>query len=170
MTAKKEAKKRRLAAKRKRQTRHQSGQAALTKRLERSALSANAELHIEPRGQHKMSEVILEFAKPLLGAAHGHEEYRGALGLAITAWTVSLMPEPMWKDVLPKPIGELAALEDVSDDLEQLFTDLVYRRRRLYPHVERFVLDYEVTRSRGAPRLDVVSTLVPTQRQWVGAG
>jgi hypothetical protein len=159
VTAKREAKKRRIAAKRKRQARNRNGQATLIRRVERSPLFADADLRIGPPGQLKMSEVIVEFAEPLLDAARDDREYRNALGLAIVAWNVSLLPERMWTATLPKHLRELASEEDVADDLGHLLTGLIHRKERFYPHVRRLVLDYEITRSSGDRRLDVVSTL-----------
>ena len=169
MTAKKEAKKRRLAAKRRRQAQGPAGQPKLMRRVERSPLFADAELRIEPPGQRKMSKVILEFAEPLLHEAEGDREYSGALALAITAWNASQLPGRTWKETLPEHLQAMAPGEDFTDELEHLFTELVQRRRRLHPHVERLVLDYELTRSRSSRRLNVVSTLASTRQEGVGA-
>ena len=63
----------------------------------------------------------------------------------------------------------MVSRKDFTDELEQLLTELVQRRRRLYPHVERLVLDYELTRSRSSRRLSVVSIVASTGQECVGA-
>jgi len=102
----------------------------------------------------KMSEVIQDFAEPLLDGADSPEEVKKALVIAMVAWNHSLLQEA----------GE-PGLGGIKSDLladptvRGVFESLVERKWALYPDNRRFILDYELIPSGHEYRFNVISTL-----------
>jgi hypothetical protein len=103
-----------------------------------------------PEGQIKMSQVIEEFAEPLLQGARTDEQIRCALGTAIVAWNLSCLPEERQLAVLQEGSGKQLGQEAVL-----ILQELIRRRLELFPEIDRPILDFEY---RGGV-LNVVSPL-----------
>ena len=64
----------------------------LLQRIEERRDTLGVDLRIDTNKPVKMSEVILDFAKPLLHLARDFDEQEKAVKLAILAWNSSLLP------------------------------------------------------------------------------
>jgi hypothetical protein len=65
MASKKDAKKRKHGKKKKNKRKVKSAQALFIEKMEASNELPGAKITVEPKDEEKMSEVILEFAKPI---------------------------------------------------------------------------------------------------------
>ena len=101
-----------------------------------------------------MSEVIEDFAEPLLEGADTPDEFRKALTIAMIAWNYSLLDEAARAE--PDPTrAELMADPLVRD----MFEALIERKRQLYPDNRRAILDFQLIPNGTSHQFNVVSTL-----------
>jgi hypothetical protein len=159
MTAKKDAKKRRLAAKRKRQAHGRDGHAGVLHRIKRMPAFRDADVRMMPAGAQKMSQVILEFAEPLLEQAEGDTESRNALAFAVLAWNASFMPEDRRQDLVEEHASAFARAGGDIVAIREVFSELIRRKEEVYADVHRLILGYHVKGPEGRRSLEVVSTM-----------
>jgi len=131
----------------------------------RELLPTDTQYIVEPPGETKMSEVILDFAMPFLEEAPDSQAKQSMIGVAILAWNISLLPFFSRRTALKN------AQADINMDKEgikviKMFVRMIKRyRRRFHPNLKRFILDFELTETRGELNLNVVSTISPSEEQ-----
>jgi hypothetical protein len=138
----------------KRQARRQLGAASATGGL----ASAFSEKHPEAivlcdGAAEKMSEVIEDFAEPLLSRADSPDDVTKALQIAMAAWNYSLLDEAA-KAEPDCPYSFLFA----DPNMRSVFEFLLERKRRLYPENTRAILDFQLVPNGTEFQFNVVST------------
>jgi len=106
----------------------------------------------------KMSEVILEFAEPLLNGIDD-ESLQPAIGFAIACWNISFLPETEQHKMLNEAIDELSRDQLVTLELERMAQLLLERKRTLFAHERRMAVNYEIVKEKDSCRLLVASAL-----------
>ncbi len=109
----------------------------------------------------KLSEVLLEFAKPLLDELDDAESCERAIELVALSWNLSLLDErERWRILhdFAADMGQRDAL--VQQQTEQMVRELVERKKALYPEDRRMVVDFKLISLPDTWRLLVVSALV----------
>ena len=113
------------------------------------------------RGE-KLSAVILRFAQPLTDNVDD-DHFGIAITLAILCWNVALLPKDEQEKELRLVASKIA--EDKSagfaDEMESWTRWLVDRKKKLFGHDRRMVVDYTVEDRGDSHHLYVVSTPVP---------
>ena len=117
-------------------------------------------------GLPKMSEMILEYAEPLLENAQTEGEMSAAIAFAIAAWNASYLPDKKWRRSLVDCIVTEFDSPEGSRDLEDSMLAMVDRKRALYADEDRVVHDFELTFDGDQAHLSVIST--PTERPASG--
>lgn len=113
-------------------------------------------------GADKLSAVILDFARPLTENVED-DQFKTAITLAILCWNVALLPE----DDQGREIGLLKTkmAKDMPAwwvrDLEGWTRRLVDRKKKLFGHDRRMVMNYTITDEGDDFHLYVVSARVP---------
>jgi len=111
-----------------------------------------------------MSEVITDFAQPLIERVQSDEQYRKAIGIAVLIWNIALESEDRQEKLLSEVIRDLAAETgndpEVSDYFETLGRTLLLRKRSLYSDNRRAILDYQITEDGDDLHLQVASTII----------
>lgn len=108
----------------------------------------------------KMSEVLLDFAEPLLEEFSLPEDrvaFETALKLSAILWNVSVNPpEGGVKAVYAKLEAGMGSPPDPA--MEQVFDEMIARGRARYPHVRRMIMQVDVDiDDRGTCRVNVAS-------------
>jgi hypothetical protein len=124
-------------------------------------------------GDPKMSEVILELANPLLdGDVSNAKEVDFIVQLTIAAWNKAMFSadrqdavEKEIIDTLVPPDGDAGLVGAVIQAME-IVDD---RRKRLFPNLRRFVVDYDLQVSEGRVALNILSESMSADR-WHVAG
>ena len=125
-------------------------------------LPPNARL-VTNLGGVKMSEVLVEFAEPLLADAPGFQAYHNAIQLAAIAWNIALLPPERRREFLAETVqdafgkGLRARMERRL--LETLLDQLVARKERRFAHIRRFILDVKVSDEPEEYNVSVLSTV-----------
>lgn len=110
----------------------------------------------------KMSEVLLDFAEPLLAELED-EDYKSmgkAISFAMAIWNSSLLPENEQKKGL-EDILEIVGEDDpeMRNVGEYIVRMLLDRKKKYFPNNKRFIIDYEFGMKNGQSRLNVASTV-----------
>jgi hypothetical protein len=132
----------------------------LLQRIEERRDTLGVDLRIDTNNPVKMSEVILDFAKPLLDLARDFDEQEKAVKLAILAWNLSLLPGKELQKGLDK-IRSSAHFEGRSepDPLETVVLQLIERKQDLFPTIDRRIMDHDVVETPHGLHLNVVSNV-----------
>ena len=119
-------------------------------------------------GVPKMSEVILDLADPLLdGDVSNPKEVDFIVQLTIAAWNKAMFSADrqaaMEKDIIDTLVPPDGDAEQVATIIQAL--DIVEeRRRKLFPNLRRFVVDYDLQVSGGKVALNIVSESMSAAR------
>ena len=121
--------------------------------------SGTRALVFNPPGETKMSEVLLDVAKPLLELVDDRHSDK-VIALAIACWNATLLPE----EVQEASINELIDIFSSSgirnvEMAKEAVQILLERKRRYFPDNKRFIADYRISHSKDQMRLTVASTL-----------
>jgi hypothetical protein len=119
-------------------------------------------------GKPKMSEVILDLADPLLdGDVSNPKTVDFIVQLTIAAWNKAMFPadqqaamEKEIIDILVPPDGDAEQVGTIIQAME-IVDD---RRKKLFPNLRRFVLDYDLRVSEGRVALNVISESMSVDR------
>jgi len=116
----------------------------------------------DPKGIRKMSEIILEFAQPLLTDVHSFADYKKAISIAMLAWNLGLDGDSELTDRLDALYsGALQSMgDDMADEFLHVLSVLIQRKRDHFAEVRRLVLDWDTVKTSDTYHLSVVSTLV----------
>ncbi len=136
------------------------------------AKSKSANVVVSPSNATKMSEVIMEFAEPYLERATTMEDQKKALTMAIAMWNLSMLPKEKRAEEIEKLLGKLGGPEaDPREDAEskkliQFFMD---RKEKLFPDIERLILNYDMVETPQGVHLNVVSTVSEKRAALTGS-
>lgn len=137
--------------------RSKPGQAKLLKKFEGSG----NKIVVEPSGAVKMSDVIQDFAEPLLMESVTDDEVKDATKFSILVWNASLAPLPERENLIETLTKQLSYSDD-PDHYESVKSNidmLLKRKEEMFPNVNRIILDCQFSGSGKNLRLDVVSNL-----------
>jgi hypothetical protein len=128
-------------------------------------MSRSTQYEVEPlRPQQsfparKMSEVILDFAKPLLDAIDD-ELFENAIGCAVVCWNLSFLKEKRQQRqvrAIVKKVDKSALL--TRFEAEDCVRMLLERKRILFADEKRIVVNYKIVEEEDHRHLYVMSTL-----------
>lgn len=122
---------------------------------------------IHPRAglppERKMSEVLLEFAEPLLDGAVDDSDYRAGIGFAVMFWDLALLPEEEQPEALKhmaRDLGKTSRSNDpeIVEYFQRIGKMLLLRKKALFPDITRAILDYEIVGKGETIQLLITST------------
>jgi len=162
MTRKKHAKKKRKEKKRKR-IKEKSGQKCLLEKVQKSLNIPKERIITTPNDVDKMSDVIQDFAKPLLLLKDDEEFQRKALRVAILVWNISLFPKQKQEKALQEICSDFSKPDDPNyiESIKTIVNALIERKRKNYPNHKKVITDFQISGSGKSRRLNVVSTPYP---------
>jgi len=106
----------------------------------------------------KMSEVILDFAEPLLDAIDDDELFEKAISCAVACWNLSFLPEKKQKKLVLSMVNELGKSDQLTRfEAEDCTRMLLERKRILFADEKRIVVNYKVVEEGDYHRLLVMS-------------
>ena len=132
----------------------------LRERVKNFSSQKDYELRIDQSNPQKMSEVIIEYAQPLLDAAQSPQNQRKSIAMAITFWNIALLSDEEQKKFIKDFINTAKAPtnnEEWSGECEQVVTYFIERKTAYYPHINRMILDFECIETPQGLHLNVVS-------------
>ncbi|MBI2927091.1 MAG: hypothetical protein HYY24_15455 [Verrucomicrobia bacterium] len=107
-------------------------------------------------GEQKMSEVLVDFAQPMLDLARSEEDVQKALSVATIAWNLALLPpQEREEESATGPLARLPA------EAQTIVWEMVERKLLHFNKVNRMIMDFDASGEAGKLTLNVVSTLLP---------
>jgi hypothetical protein len=167
MAAKRSSKKKRAAKGKKRRTKKnlRPAEEILLERVSKSEFLEDTELVISPSGHEKMSEVLIDFASPLIEVFPGREDAHLTFSLATLAWNASLLPKRERKRLVGEIASELFPSDREGSETTKSFVNwMIKRKEQYFRDNKRFILDFQISGSGDDVRLSVVSSLDPLDR------
>jgi len=107
----------------------------------------------------KMSEIILEFAEPLLEEASDMQKGESAIAFSVIVWNLSLMPleeQEKQKEYIIKEFSNKD--KSFTKDMVEIMEILLERKNKYFSNVRRLVVNYEVGVTNEQLHLQVTST------------
>ena len=106
----------------------------------------------------KMSEVILDFAEPLLDALDDDELFEKAISCAVACWNLSFLPEKKQKKLILSMVNELdKSVLLTRHEFEDCVRMLLERKRVLFADEKKIVVNYKIVEEEDHHRLLVMS-------------
>jgi hypothetical protein len=107
----------------------------------------------------KMSEVILDFAEPLLDALDDDELFGKAIGCAVFCWNLSFLQEMKQQRQVRAMANELdKSVLLTRHEFEDYVRMLLERKRVFFANEKRIVVNYKIVEEENHHRLSVTST------------
>jgi hypothetical protein len=132
-------------------------QRALVGRVQHSLPDERLKI-VKRRTGRKVSEILMEFAKPWLDELRHDDQRKTIIGMAVLAWNMAAIPEPeRWDGVSP----EFA--EKFGEPVKAILRQMIAKKLALYPKETRSILDYEITGNGDSMRVEVVFSLLPEE-------
>jgi hypothetical protein len=131
----------------------------MLKNLER--LGVAPDVLINPPDQEKMSEVLLDFARPLLELSDDDDHFDKVIALAAACWNAALLPQEK-QEASIKGMIDIISSSGTRDDVQmarETVRVLLERKERYFPDNKKFIADYQISNSRSRRNLLVASTL-----------
>lgn len=146
----------------------QDSQKKLLQRVKERTVDTVKEIRYTPPNTEKMSEIIIDYAKPLLDAAKNEEEQKRAITIAVTIWNLSLLPEDGQSECI-KEIANIIGTSDrggtFSKNDNEILNYLIKRKKVLFSEINRMVVDYEFVETPDDFHLNIVSTILEDRIQ-----
>jgi hypothetical protein len=110
----------------------------------------------------KLSAVILDYARPLIENV-GDDQFEIAITLAVLCWNTALLPEDKQERELRSAIDRVArdAPEGFAEQMQTWTRWLVDRKKTLFGHDRRMVVNYTIEDRGDLHHLYVSSTPIP---------
>ncbi len=107
----------------------------------------------------KMSEVVLEFAEPLLEALDDDSHFKHGIAMAVFCWNLTFLP-PNEQEAAMNDIVKRMAGRDVFKrvGLREAVRAMLDRKKALYADDNRLIVNCEVVKEKSGPRLLVMSS------------
>ncbi|MCI0611299.1 MAG: hypothetical protein L0Z71_19850 [Anaerolineae bacterium] len=112
-----------------------------------------------PKGEISMSDAISQLIKPYRDDAPDYNSFNNLVTFACIAWNTSILPEEKRDEALAKMVDVIPGrMEDRFDTLA-LLTELMERKRKLFPDITRMIMEYKVTDQGNNFHIAIASTL-----------
>ena len=138
----------------------------MAERIKKSEHLSKYNVISPPPGVEKMSEVIHEFARPLLEKFVNDSDsgsdmaFWNIITLAVLVWNTTLLPKDKQKDSIADIItGIPHSTDEELQMLKAMIGLLMIRKQKLFPDNRRLVLDYEIAITDNMRNLLITSSM-----------
>ena len=112
-----------------------------------------------PKGEISMSDAISQLIEPYKDDAPEFNSFNNLVTFACIAWNTSVLPEDQRNEALGKMVAVIPGrMKDRLDTLA-LLTELMERKRKLFPNITRMIMEHKVTDQGNNFHIAVASTL-----------
>ncbi|MEW6274876.1 MAG: hypothetical protein AB1556_07150 [Bacillota bacterium] len=134
---------------------------SLEDKIKKSGLFRGKNFTLVKGTGEKMSEVLLDFAEPLLDKLEDYPTIEKAISFAAVIWNLSLLPKSEQKkgleDILKILGKDDPEMRKIGKDIAIMLLD---RKEKCFPNNKRFIITYEFGMKNGEPWLNVASTIL----------
>lgn len=114
----------------------------------------------------KMSEVLLDFAEPLLDTIDDDDDFKAAISFAALCWNCSFLPANKQRKQLNAIVDELGKSDPLMRlEVQDQIRMLLERKKTVFAEDRRMIANFEIVEERDGPCLLVMSTLVKSPKE-----
>ncbi|UCH97965.1 MAG: hypothetical protein JSV88_14215 [Candidatus Aminicenantes bacterium] len=113
------------------------------------------------RRTKKMSEMILDIASGYIALGQTLEEKQSYLNGACTAWNIAVLPVEMRPLALSQHLNQCQIISNGKGNIEDLRHDmliLIENKLRLYPTINKKILNASISLENGQEKITIIST------------
>ncbi|MBF0396894.1 MAG: hypothetical protein HQK78_08990 [Desulfobacterales bacterium] len=114
---------------------------------------------VTPEGIEVMSEIIENFAEPLLVGCKNDKDIKNSIRFAILIWNLTLLSEDEQKNKIQELVETLSTPNNIDEiNNSRYYIDLlINRKKESFSHIKRAIIDYQFSGADSSLRLDVAS-------------
>ncbi len=113
------------------------------------------------RNKKKMSEMILDIASDYIALGQSLDEKQNYLNGACTAWNIATLPVEMRPLALSQHLNQCQIMSNGKGNIEDLRHDLlvlIENKLRLYPTINKKILNASISHENGQEKITIIST------------
>jgi len=114
---------------------------------------------INPKGEISMSDAISELIEPFKEDVDDYTGFRNLVTYGCIAWNAANLPVKEQDDLINKMLAAIPHNMEDRLELLGLITELIDRKKKLFPNVSRMIVDFKVTDQGKNFHIAVASTL-----------
>lgn len=113
---------------------------------------------VNPEGEISISDAISKIIAPYRDTAQDYKSFRKLVMVACTAWNAAIMPVGQRESMLAD-MRKLMPDQQSREDFTEIVKELMKRKNRLYPNVNRMIVQFKVTKRRNDFHIAIASTM-----------
>lgn len=113
---------------------------------------------INPEGEISVSDAISKIIAPYRDTAQDYKSFHKLVTIACAAWNASILPAEEWESMLADML-KLMPDQQSREDFMEIVKELMKRKNRLYPKVNRMIVQFKVTERRNDFHIAIASTM-----------
>ncbi|MDQ3007043.1 MAG: hypothetical protein M3R47_16880 [Chloroflexota bacterium] len=113
---------------------------------------------VNPEGEVSISDAISKIITPYRDTAQDYESFHKLVTVACAAWNASVLPIAERESMLAD-MRKLMPDQQSREDFTAIIKELMKRKNRLYPKVNRMIIQFKVTDRRNDFHIAVASTM-----------
>ncbi len=110
-----------------------------------------------PNTRKKMSEILLEFAKPLTDVCKSDRAFYNAIELSATAWNSSLFPPKEQNEITEECIEKYIGDNQDKEIVKEILSMMLERKEKYFSHIRWMIMDLEISYRDGEHQVNVMS-------------
>jgi len=113
---------------------------------------------INPEGEISISDAISKIIAPYRDTAQDYASFHKLVTIACTAWNASILPVAERESMLAD-MRKLMPDHQSREDFTAIVKELMKRKNRLYPKVDRMIVQFKVTDRKNDFHIAIASTM-----------
>ncbi len=113
---------------------------------------------VNPEGEISMSDAISNIIAPYRNAAPDYQSFQKLVSIACTAWNATFLSADNRTKMLDN-MRQLMPDQQSREDFTAIVQDLMKRKNKLYPNINRIIVQFRVTNQENGYHIAIASTL-----------
>jgi hypothetical protein len=113
---------------------------------------------VNPEGEISISDAISQIIAPYRDAAQDYQSFHKLVTVACAAWNASILPVAE-RDSMLTDMRQLMPDRQSREDFTAIVKELMKRKNRLYPKVNRMIIQFKVTDRGNDFHIAIASTM-----------
>jgi uncharacterized membrane protein YheB (UPF0754 family) len=110
--------------------------------------------------KEKMSEVLLEFAKPLTDECETEKAFYNALQISAIAWNSSFLSPGERNKLIDESINKYINYNNERAMAKEILSKMLERKKKKFPNINRMIMDFQISYRDGQQHLEVISSAI----------
>jgi hypothetical protein len=117
-----------------------------------------AQTLVNPEGELSISDAIGNIIEPYRDTAPDYQSFKKLVMVACAAWNASILSAEKREEMLAD-MRKAMPDQQSREDFDEIIKDLMKRKKKLYPNVDRMIVDIKITDRGGDFHIAIASTL-----------